>query len=76
MKLAAKEYVWIVFFAFMLGVPLGSYLIRETITDLLTFSKPFSIMPVLAAFGMTLLAIVSQSWAKYCPPAGSILRMY
>lgn len=63
-KLAFKEYRWILAIAIFLGIPLGTWGIQGTVTQLFTISKPFTVLPVVYALLIIGLALFATLWSK------------
>ena len=63
-KLAFKEYRWIFTIAIFLGIPLGTWGIQGTITQLFTISKPFTVLPAVYALLIIGLALLLTFWSK------------
>ncbi|MEM9328990.1 MAG: FtsX-like permease family protein, partial [Bacteroidota bacterium] len=57
-RVVFREYRWILIIAIGIGVPLGTWGIHGTVLELFSVSKPFSLLPVLLAVGITLTAFV------------------
>lgn len=56
-KLANKEFLWVLIISFGIGAPCAIFLMDMVKVELFTIAKPFSIWPILAALGITFLTI-------------------
>lgn len=63
-KLANKEFIWIVIISFGVGTPLGILLMNSFIEAFFKMSKPFSVIPVIICFLITILTIVITVYAQ------------
>lgn len=63
-KLVNKEFVWILTISFGLGAPLGVWLMNDFVETFFKISKPFSMIPVVLCFGITIATIVLTVFAQ------------
>jgi len=63
-KLANREFVWILIISFGLGAPLGVWLMRGFVESFFAISKPFSIIPVVLCFGVMSVTVVLTVFAQ------------
>ncbi len=63
-KLANREFIWILIIAFGLGVPLGVWLMNAFIEAFFQISKPFSVVPIILCFVVTFLTILITVFAQ------------
>ncbi|MEM9326477.1 MAG: ABC transporter permease [Bacteroidota bacterium] len=57
-RIAGKQYVWIVGIAFLLGAPLGAYLIIMMVDELYPVHKPITAGPFLLSISVILLTMI------------------
>ncbi|MEP1094918.1 MAG: ABC transporter permease, partial [Cyclobacteriaceae bacterium] len=63
-KLVNKEFVWIVTISLGFGAPLGIVLMNNFVENFFKISKPFSMVPVVLCFGVTIATIVLTVFAQ------------
>lgn len=63
-KLANKEFIWILLISFGLGAPLGIWLMNEFVASFFTISKPFSVFPVILCFVVTITTVILTVFAQ------------
>jgi putative ABC transport system permease protein len=77
-KLANKEYSWILLIAFLLGAPLGYFMMNQLVVEIYADPKPASITPFLAAIiiiSVTFtITVSSQIWKATKVNPADILR--
>jgi ABC-type antimicrobial peptide transport system permease subunit len=77
-KLANKEYSWILLIAFLLGAPLGYFMMNQLVVEIYADPKPASVTPFLAAIiiiSVTFtITVSSQIWKATKVNPADILR--